>query len=124
MPSTPRKLTLNQKAVLIEVLRVFPGQQVDVYYSPAASDALAYAQDFLTVFKSIGWSVKDAESAEFITVTPAGLAFIVNQQGSLPPCADALRDALRVYRIEVETHFDSARTISSAAFALVIGNPV
>ncbi len=49
MQLTPRKLT-HQKAVLIQVLITFPDQQVGVSYSPSASDALAYAEDFLTTF--------------------------------------------------------------------------
>jgi hypothetical protein len=120
---TPRKLTLHQKAVLIEVLRSFPDQQVHLCYSASAPDAHAYAQDFLTVFKSIGWTVNDAQSAEILTGHSAGLAFIVNQTGTLPPSAEALRDALRVYKIEVETFCDAARNISSGAFALAIGPP-
>lgn len=51
MQPIPRKLTTDQKAVLIQVRVAFPDQQVDVSYHPAASDARDYAQDFLTVFR-------------------------------------------------------------------------
>ena len=111
MQSTPRKLTTHQKAVLIQVLLTFPDQQVGVCYSPTATDALAYAQDFLTIFKTIGWTVNDAEPAESVTGESAGLALIVSRGNSLPPSAQALRDALRIYGIEVETFCDFARNI-------------
>ena len=54
MHLTPRKLTTHQKAVLIHVLITFPDQQVGVSYSPSATDALGYAEDFLTIFTAIG----------------------------------------------------------------------
>jgi hypothetical protein len=121
MQSTPRKLTTHQKAVLIQVLLTFPEQQVGVCYSPTATDALAYAQDFLTIFKSIGWTVNDAESEEIVTSQSAGLALIGSQGASLPPSGEALRDTLRIYGIEVETLCDSARNIASGSFVLAIG---
>ena len=113
---TQRKLTLHQQAVLIQVLLVFPEQHVDVSYDPAASDALAYALNFLTIFKAIGWTV-DAPSAR--TVGPA-LAFVVTG-GTLPPSAEALRDALRIYEIEVAILCDPARESTSVDFVLAIG---
>ena len=48
-----RKLTTHQKAVLIQVLRTFPDERVEIRYAPEADDALGYAQDFLAVFKAI-----------------------------------------------------------------------
>ena len=122
MQSTPRKLTTHQKAVEIQVLLTFPEQQVGVCYSPTATDALAYAQDFLTIFKTIGWTVNDVESAEIVTSQSVGLALIVGRGGSLPPSAEALRDTLRIYGIEVETFCDSARNIASGGFVLAIGS--
>jgi hypothetical protein len=122
MQSIPRKLTTHQKAVLIQVLLTFPDQQVGVWYSPTAADSCGYAQDFLTIFKAIGWTVNDAESAEIVTGQSAGLALIVSRGGSLPPSAEALRDTLRIYGIEVETFCDSARNIASGSFVLAVGS--
>jgi hypothetical protein len=61
---------------------MFPDQHVDVCYSPSASDALGYAQDFLTIFKVIGWRVQ--APSESSTAQPR-LAFVVSEQGVLPP---------------------------------------
>jgi hypothetical protein len=122
MHSTPRKLTTHQKAVLIQVLLVFPVQQVGVCCSPAAADALAYAQDFLTIFKAIGWAVKEEEWVEIVTDQSASLTLIVSRENTLPPSAQALRDALRIYEIEVETFCDSDRNIASGSFVLAIGS--
>jgi hypothetical protein len=124
MQSAPRKLTTYQKAVLIRVLLAFPDQQVCVCYAPTATDALAFAQDFLTIFKAVGWTVNDAPSAEIVTDQSAGLALVVNGRGSLPPSAQALRDALRIYGIEVETLCDSDRYIASGSFLLAVGSSV
>jgi hypothetical protein len=122
MQSPPRKLTTHQKAVLIQVLLVFPVQQVGVCYSPAAADAFAYAQDFLTIFKTVGWTVNHAGLAEIVTDRSAGLALLVSRGNNLPPGAQALRDALRIYGIEVETFCDSDRDIASGSFVLSIGS--
>lgn len=121
MQPTPRKLTTHQKAVLIQVLLAFPGQQVGVSYYPAASDALAYAQDFLTVFKVIGWQLNDAAPSQALNCQSTGLAFVVSGQNSLPPSAEALRDVLRIYGIEAATFSDAACNMSSGGFILAIG---
>jgi hypothetical protein len=115
---TPRKLTLHQQAVLIQVLLMFPDQHVDVCYSPSAGDAIGYAQDFLTIFKVIGWKVH--APSESLTAPP-GLAFVVGEQSVLPPSAEALRDALRIYGIEVAISSDPTRVTRSADFVLVVG---
>lgn len=120
---TPRRLTIHQKAVLIQVLLAFPDQHVGVCYYPSASDALSYAQDFLTVFNVIGWKVKDGAPSENSYSPSAGMVFVVRTQGSLPPSAEALRDVLRIYGIEVATHCDPACTMDSGGFLLAIGPP-
>ena len=124
MPSTPRRLTTHQKAVLIQVLLAFPEQRIAVHYCPSANDALGYAQDFLTIFKAVGWRVNDTESAERSTAQAAGLALVVRQDDRLPPSAEALRDALRIYGIEVETVCDPAGNIAAGSFVLSIGSEV
>jgi hypothetical protein len=121
MQPTPRRLTTHQKAVLIQVLLAFPDQQVGVCYYPSASDALGYAQDFLTVFNVIGWKVTGGAPSETLNGQFTGLALVVCAQGSLPPSAEALRDALRIYGIEVATFWHSTCTMRSGGFILAIG---
>ena len=121
MQPTPRKLTTLQKAVLIQVLRGFPDQQVGVCYYPTASDALGYAQDFLTIFKVIGWKVNEGAPSEALNGQSTGLAFVVSGPGSLPPSAEALRDALRIYGIEVTAFCDPNCNMRSGDFILAIG---
>jgi hypothetical protein len=121
MQPNPRKLSTHQKAVLIQVLLAFPDQQVGVCYCPSASDALGYAQDFLTVFNVIGWKVTGGAPSETLNGQFTGLALVVCAQGSLPPSAEALRDALRIYGIEVATFCDPTCTMRSGGFILAIG---
>jgi hypothetical protein len=70
MHPTPRRLTTHQKAVLIQVLLSFPDQHVGICYDPSASDALDFAQDFLTIFKVIGWKVKEDHQRRRWMVNP------------------------------------------------------
>jgi hypothetical protein len=121
MQPTARRLTTHQQAVLIQVLLAFPDEQVGVCYYPSAGDALGYAQDFLTVFKVIGWKVDDGAPLETLNGQSTGLAFLVIAEGSLPPSAEALRDALRIYGIEVATFCDPTCTMRSGGFVLAIG---
>jgi hypothetical protein len=121
MQPTPRKLNTLQKAVLIQVLREFPDQQVGVCYDPSASDALSYAQDFLTVFTVIGWKVTDGVPREASNGQSAGLAFVVQRESDLPPSAEAFRDALRIYEIEVETLSDPTCKTNAGGFILSVG---
>jgi hypothetical protein len=121
MQPLPRKLTTDQKAVLIQVLVAFPNQQVDVSYHPAANDARDYAQDFLTVFKVIGWKVSDGAPSESLSRECSGLAFVVSEGDSLSPSAEALRDALRVFGVEVATIADPTYSTPPGGFILSVG---
>jgi hypothetical protein len=112
---------MHQQAVLIQVLLAFPEQRVAVQYFRPAGDACAYAQDFLTIFKAVGWSVNDTESAERSTGQAAGLALVVSRDHRLPPAAEALRDALRIYGMEVETVWHTGASTEAGSFVLSIG---
>ena len=120
MHATARRLTTHQKAVLIQVLLSFPDQHVGICYDPSASDALDFAQDFLTIFKVIGWSVNEGAASNSLTGRSTGLAFVIAKPDGLPPSAEALRDALRIYGIEVVTIWDPTRNMMSASFILSV----
>jgi hypothetical protein len=117
----PRKLTLHQQAVLIQVLLTFPDQHVDVRYDPGSGDALSYAREFLTIFKVIGWKVNDGAPSEILADKFNGLTLVISEPGSLPPSAEALRDVLRIYDIDVATFCDPTRTMAPGGFALAVG---
>jgi hypothetical protein len=119
-PSLARRLTTHQQAVLIQVLRAFPEQEAGVQYSASASDGIAYARDFLTIFMAVGWSVNDPACAG-CPATATGLAVVVGEDKGLPPGAEALRDALRIYSIEVEAICDPMAKITARSFVLRIG---
>ncbi|MFY9731525.1 MAG: hypothetical protein WB723_08795 [Candidatus Acidiferrales bacterium] len=99
-----RKLTTHQKAVLIQVLRTFPNERVEIRYAPDAHDAHSYAQDFMAVFKAIGWDVTGPEAEA--PGNRSALVLLV-RNAKLPACAEALRDALRIYEIAVETQCEA-----------------
>jgi|HubBroStandDraft_6_1064221.scaffolds.fasta_scaffold21333_4 hypothetical protein len=121
MQSTPRKLTTHQKAVLIQALAMFPEQQAGIFYSPTSSDAQAYAQEFLTIFKAVGWTVADPEPTEIARVQSANLTVIVSDEATLPPAAEALHDTLQIFRMNVEVSRDFTHKIASGSFILAIG---
>jgi hypothetical protein len=119
---SPRRLTTHQKAVLIQVLLAFPNETVALHYSPSASDALNYAEDFSTIFKAVNWTVITAESAEDLPCSSNGLAIVVREE-KLSPSAEALRDALRIYGIEVHIASDHSNLCGSSNFALAVTKP-
>jgi hypothetical protein len=124
MHPTPRRLTTHQKAVLIQVLLSFPDQHVGVCYDPSASDALEFAQDFLTIFKVVGWNVNEGAPSETLDGQCTGLTLVVGVQNNLPPGSEALRDALRIYSIEVTMLCDPTCNINSGGFILSIGSDI
>ena len=107
--------------MLIQVLLTFPPQRVRVCWYAAVSDAFDYALDFLTIFKVIGWDVSEGAPFEAWHGGAAELALVVSAEGSVPPSAEALRDALRIYGIEVATVCDSACGMTSGGFILAVG---
>jgi hypothetical protein len=113
---SPRRLTTHQKAVLIQVLLAFPEETVSVRYLRSASDALDYAEDFSTIFKAINWTVVSGEAGEDVPYSSSGLTIMV-REGKLPPSAEALRDALRIYGIEAQVARDQSNLCGSSNFA-------
>jgi len=75
-----RKLTTHQQAVLIQVLLTFSHEPVGVLYAPLAEDARSYAEDFLTIFKAINWTVSDLETSDHLPVVRGQLD--TDQEGS------------------------------------------
>ena len=114
-----RKLSTHQQAVLIQVLLTFPDEPVGVCYLPSVPDAHAYAEDFLTIFKSINWSVDDAYAEANLIAAPGGLSIVV-KDSQLPPSAAALRDALRIYGIEAEIVPDGSNLCGPRNFVLAV----
>lgn len=111
-----RKLTTYQKASLIQVLRTFPNERVEVRYAAEADDALSYAQDFVAVFKAIGWDVTGPE----VEGVGSRSALVLLVRGlKLPACVEALQDALRIYEIAVETQCNSGSPANT--FTLWVG---
>jgi len=114
-----RKLTTHQQAVLIQVLLTFSHEPVGVLYAPLAEDARSYAEDFLTIFKAINWTVSDLETSDHLPVVRGQLAILV-KEGQSPPSAEALRDALRIYGIEAEFLRDPADLCAGRNFVLLV----
>ena len=114
-----RKLSTHQQAVLIQVLLAFPDEPVGVCCGPYAPDADAYAEDFLTVFKAINWTVERVQKADDLPQAAAGLA-IIAKGGPPPASAEALRDALRIYQIEAEFVEDHTNVCGDRNFVLAV----
>jgi hypothetical protein len=108
--------------VLIQILLNFPDEPVGVYCLTSASgssDAGAYAEDFLTVFKAINWTVDRVEKMDTLPAASGGLAIIA--KGTPPPSsAEALRDGLRIYQIEAEIIEDRADLCGDRKFVLAV----
>jgi hypothetical protein len=120
MQPSARRLSTHQKAVLIQVLLTFPEQQVRVCYDPD-SDTRDYAQDFLTIFKVIGWDTREGTLAATWKGQFDDLGIVVGDLDSFLPGAEALRDALRIYGIEVATICDPACAMKAGGFILAVG---
>jgi len=117
-----RKLTTHQQAVLIQVLLAFPEQRVGIQTSPADGDAVAYAQNFLAIFKACGWNVEEKGPTPVDGAEPQGLVIVVSEDHRLPAAADALRDALRIYQIDANTVREPDAKIPPGAFVFRIGS--
>jgi hypothetical protein len=116
---SPRRLSTHQQAVLIQVLASFRHETVRVCYLPSVSDALNYAEDFSTIFRAINWTVDPAERVEPLPESSSGLAIVV-PEGKVPSSAEALRDALRIYRLEAEIVSDQWNLCGARNFVLAI----
>src|SRR3954452_10981916 len=103
MQAPARRLTTHQQAVLVQVLLAVPEQRVGLEAASLSADAAGYAQNFLAIFKACGWNVDEDAPRSLSGVEAPGLAIVVGKDQRLPPGAEALRDALRIYQVEVET---------------------
>jgi hypothetical protein len=116
-----RKLSVHQQAVLVQVLLAFPEQRVAVQYLPSAGDSCSYADDFLNIFKAVGWTVYDSAPVVGSLRPRSGLGIVVGEGYDVPAGAEALRDALRIYGVEVETVWDPTGCVGAGDFVLVVG---
>jgi hypothetical protein len=119
--SPSRRLSTHQKAVLIQVLNAFPEQDVGVWASPEVADASDYAEDFVTIFKAIGWNVSRPDMAGVVDGNMAPLTLLSNSEEGLTGCAQALRDALRIYNLEVAIPSVSSGAIPRGSFVFAVG---
>jgi hypothetical protein len=119
--SPSRRLSTHQKAVLIQVLNAFPEQDVGVWASPEVADASDYAEDFVTIFKAIGWNVSRPDMAGVVNGNMAPLTLLSNSEEGLTGCAQALRDALRIYNLEVAIPSVSSGAIPRGSFFFAVG---
>jgi hypothetical protein len=115
----PRRLSTHQQSVLIQVLLSFPDESVGVCYSPDASDAAAYAEDFLNIFKAINWTADESAAAENLPAPGSGLAIALPAQ-QLPAAAEALRDALRIYHLEAAIVTNQPQQCGARNFVLAV----
>ena len=120
VPAASRRLTTHQQAVLIQVLLAFPEQRASIEHA-STGDAAAYAQDFLTIFNAVRWNVVELGVANGSAANGSGLAIIVGKNQKAPAGAEALRDVLRIYGIDVGTGFDSSREILPDEFIFSVG---
>lgn len=114
-----RKLSTHQQAVLIQILLNFPDEPVGVCCPAGTGEAAGYAEDFLTVFKAINWTVDRVEKIETLPSTASGLALIA-KEATLPPSAEALRDGLRIYQIEADIVEDRSDLCGVRNFVLAV----
>ena len=115
----PRRLSTHQKAVLIQVLTIFPGERAGVLYEASDREAGEYAQDFVTIFKAINWEVERSEAAENLPASRSGIC-ILARRGTIPSSAEALRDVLRIYEIEAEILQDGPWRATEDNFILAV----
>lgn len=120
MQAPARRLTTHQQAVLVQVLLAFPEQRVGI--EAASSSDAAYAQNFLAIFKACGWNVDEDAPRTLSEIQTAALAIVVGKNQRLPPGAEALRDALRIYQVEVEIVREAGAKIDAGEFILRIGS--
>ncbi len=115
MPTAARRLTTHQKQVLIQVLLAFPGQRVALEYAEGSADAADYALDFLAIFRALNWDVEGPRQLEPAPLHEPCLKLIAARP-HLAGCAEGLRDALRVYGIEVELVSDQDGRMREGGF--------
>lgn len=97
---------------------MFPNERVELRYALGSDDALPYAENFLAVFKAILW---DVEGPHTDPSAPVGLTLVSGVSSGLPPCAEALRDALRIYAIETRVQQKDGRNAIPVSFTLIVG---
>jgi hypothetical protein len=93
-----RRLTDEQKKIMLKHLTVSPGETIAVEYPNLDREASAYARDFVSTFRSAGYNVKD-ESSNFIIGGPAsGVTIFFNP--SPPKCLPYIFKAFREANIK------------------------
>ena len=87
----PRHLDIDRKIALIEALKPFAGQKIEIMVPAGDSEASDYATEFEAIFKAAGWNASGGISQGMFTVPQRGVTPMISDRDKDAPSPAATR---------------------------------
>jgi hypothetical protein len=117
----PRRLSSEQKKVLIQSLSPFKGNSVDIICLIGDSESFRYAEDFVSVFRAAGWDAganTGINQAVFSGVPEGVMVKVVSEAETHTPILEAFGKGLSMIGIRAVGIFAPG---AKKPFELIVG---
>jgi hypothetical protein len=73
-----RRLSDEQKRVILAAISPYPGQQIDLVAVMNDGEAIQFAEDFLAIFRAAKWGTGGVNQAAYVNGSPIGIVAIIS----------------------------------------------
>ena len=117
----PRHLTPDQKAFLIQALKPFAGEKIEIMTPAGDNEASDYALEFEAVFKAAGWDTS-ARSQGMFTNPVRGVIPMISDKDKGAPSAAAIRVAEAVHSLGLSSDAVASPQVLQGSMRLLVGS--
>jgi hypothetical protein len=124
---TPRHLTPEQRAAIVDAISPFQGQKITLACSISSWDCTSFARDFQSAFKQAEWDTSDKITIGIaIGYDDAGIEVAVNPQtvtdpNKVPPSVRVLMETLFSLRLVPKLIIDRSSDVETGTIRFTIG---
>jgi hypothetical protein len=123
---TPRRLTPEQRAAIVDAISLFPGQKITLVCSISSWDCTSFATDFRSSFKQAKWDTSNINIGIATGYDDAGIEVAVNPQtvtdpNNVPPPARVLIETLFSLQLVPKPIIDRSSDVDAGTIRFTIG---
>lgn len=98
----PRKISAEQRQVMVPLLDPFKGQSIDITSDAASADAAQMSKGLVAAFNSAGWITQTPMVMGLGHPPPTGIELKVENPNHLTPAQNAIVNALRAANVSFD----------------------
>lgn len=120
----PRHLSAEDMKAIVEAIKPYAGQKVDVFVPLGDTEAKVYAADFVKSFRDAGWNAgaNDGISQAAYIGTPRGLILQVSQADASSPPASVIHLGEALRSLGLLRDGESDPQLAAGGIRLIVGS--